>query len=70
MVITLAKKKTIKAEVRATVIETKDFVAKRGEVVEIPANEKNQSPAVRHALKSGNLVIIDLAPVKSEEVEE
>jgi hypothetical protein len=63
-------KKTVKAEVRATVIETRDFVAKRGDVVEIPVNEKDQSPAVRHALKSGNLVLIDLAPVKSEEVKE
>lgn len=64
------KKKTIKTEVRATVIETKDFVAKIGDIVEIPANEKSQSPAVKHALKSGNLVVVDLEPVKSEEVKE
>ncbi|RLI75996.1 hypothetical protein DRP05_13705 [Archaeoglobales archaeon] len=65
-----SKKKKVKAEVRATYIETKDFVAKRGDVVEIPADEKEQSPAVKHALKSGNLVIIDLKPVTSEEIKE
>ena len=65
----MAKKK-VKAEVKATTLETKDFKAKRGDIVEIPADEKEQSPAVRHALKSGNLVIIDLKPVKSEEVKE
>lgn len=64
-----AKPAKLKAEVRATTLETKDFTAKRGDVVEIPADEKKQSPAVRHALKSGNLVIIDLTPVTSEEVE-
>jgi len=64
----MAKKK-VKAEVRAATLETKDFVAKRGDVVEIPADEKEQSPAVKHALKSGNLVIIDLKPVTSEEAE-
>jgi SepF-like predicted cell division protein (DUF552 family) len=63
-------KKTLKAEVRATTLETKDFSAKRGDVVEIPADEKKQSPAVKHALKSGNLVVLDLAPVTSEEVKE
>ena len=64
------KPKTVKAEVRATYLETKDFTAKRGDVVEIPADEKKHSPAVKHALKSGNLVVIDLAPVASEEVKE
>jgi len=56
--------------VRAATLETRDFVAKRGDVVEIPADEKEQSPAIRYALKSGNLVVVDLAPVKSEEVKE
>ncbi len=66
----MAKKKTVKAEVRATTLETRNFKAKRGDTVEIPVDEKEQSPAVKHALKSGNLVIIDLKPVTSEEVRE
>jgi len=66
----MAKKKTVKAEVRATTLETKDFRARRGDIVEIPADEKEQSAAIRHAFKSGNLVILDLKPVTSEEVPE
>ena len=62
----MAKKRTLKAEVRATTLETKSFRAKRGDVVEIPADEKEQSPAVKHALNTGNLVVIDLKPVTSE----
>jgi len=60
--------KNIKAEVKATALETRDFKARKGDIVEIPAEEKRQSPAVKHALQSGNLVIIDLEPVKSKPV--
>lgn len=66
----MAKKKTVKAEVKAAYLGTKDFEAKMGDVIEIPEDEKKRSPATKHATKSVNLVVIDLAPTKSEEVKE
>ena len=63
--------KTLMVEVRATLIETRSGLkAKRGDMITIPADEKNQTGAIRHALKSGGLKVInattDLKPVTSE----
>lgn len=58
----------IKAKVMVPRIETKELAAKKGDVVEIPADEKEQSPAIKHSLSTGKLVVIDLKPVTSKEV--
>lgn len=53
-------------EIRAAHFESKHLRGKRGDRGKIPADEKLQTPAERDALKNGNLVVIDLEPVKSE----
>ncbi len=59
-------KKELLVEIRAAHFESKHLRGKRGDRGKIPADEKLQTPAERDALKNGNLVVIDLEPVKSE----
>ncbi len=56
-------------------IELRDGTkAKRGEVIQVPADEAHQTPATRWGLRTGNLVpagtTIDLPAVTSTEVPE
>lgn len=59
-------KKELLVEIRAAHFESKHLRGKRGDRGKIPADEKLQTPAERDALKNGNLVVIDLEPVKSK----
>jgi len=48
--------KTIDVEVKAGYLETRDGIkAKKGDMITIPTDPAQQSPAIRQALKSGNL---------------
>lgn len=63
--------KILDVEVKCAVFQTRSGIkAKKGDVIAIPSDEKHQSPAIRQALKSGNLRAVkaqtDLGPVTSE----
>lgn len=60
----------MKVEIKASQFEGDGIIAKKGDVVDIPDDADKQSASTRHALKTGNLVAIDLRPVTSEEVPE
>jgi len=67
--------KTLQVEVRATTFETRTGIkAKRGDVIDIPADVTKQTGAIRHGLRSGNLKAVtaetDLKPVRSEAAEQ
>lgn len=53
---------TLKVEVKATTLETRSGIkAMKGDIITIPADVKQQTGAIRHALRSGNLKVIDAA---------
>jgi hypothetical protein len=60
----------MKVEVKATYFEGNNVQGKKGDIVDVPKDPKKQSPATRHALATGNLVVMDLKPVTSEPVPE
>ncbi len=67
---TTKDEKTLKVEVRAATLQTRTgIIAKKGDIISIPADEKNQTGSIRHGLRSGNLRVItaetDLKPVTS-----
>jgi len=48
--------------VKAGYIESRDGIkGKKGETIQIPENPKEQSPAIRQALKSGKLKVVQAA---------
>jgi len=52
----MAKNDTMRVEVRAASFETRSGIkAKRGDVIEVPADSADQSNLIRHGLRSGNL---------------
>ena len=62
----------MKVEIRAASFESRSASGRsasgrRGDVVEIPDDPKAQSMAERHGLATGNLVAVDLKPVRSTE---
>ncbi len=58
----------MKVKVKASHFEGNDKIAKKGDVVDIPDDAGKQSESTKYALKTGNLVAMDLSPVTSEEV--
>ncbi|PKG32410.1 hypothetical protein [Methanoregula sp.] len=66
----MATEKTMRVEVRANTLETRDGIkAKKGDIIEVPADDSKQSGAIRHGLRSGNLKQVptekDMTPVRS-----
>ena len=57
----------MKVEIRAASFESRSASGRRGDVVEIPDDPEKRSPAERHGLATGNLVAVDLKPVRSTE---
>lgn len=62
------KPDTITARVNSCTIRAGDIDAKRGDTIEIPTDPDKHSPALANAIKNRHIVI-DLAPVISEDAE-